>query len=432
MDNVTHSLAGVLLADIALAVHQCQRRRDAGDGEFRNHAGFRDAVFATALLSSNLPDLDILYVIASPGKLGYLLHHRGHTHTLLAVPVLACAGAALGVAWAALAVRLRGRNAQQAPAHCRLPAFELWLIGVFGGLLHIGMDFLNNYGVHPFWPFDNRWYYGDTIYIVDPWLIVGWCAVAWTAVETRFSKGLLLAIMAGVVILAWRAREVPPVVPWLLAAAALGAVWLSRHAQRRQRLWTAVLFTATLFGCLLSARHRARATMRAALSSDPKAQTVDIVSTPAPGNPLCWWVIAVQRDHQEYLLRQALVAPFGALASVRHCSNLAHATSAPLVPVPPKLAQPAKDNSAFVWLQQFQAPVSELAGLAQRQCRIAAFLRYARAPFWTTSGQRTRVGDLRYDRSPSAGFAELTSTPSSECPDRVPPWRAPRQELFGP
>ena len=33
-------------------------------------------------------------------------------------------------------------------------------------LSHILLDYTNNYGVHPYWPFDNRWIYGDSVFIV--------------------------------------------------------------------------------------------------------------------------------------------------------------------------------------------------------------------------------------------------------------------------
>ena len=40
---------------------------------------------------------------------------------------------------------------------------------------HCLMDFTNSYGWRPFLPFLDRWYYGDLVCIVDPylWLILG-------------------------------------------------------------------------------------------------------------------------------------------------------------------------------------------------------------------------------------------------------------------
>ncbi|WP_370466973.1 metal-dependent hydrolase, partial [Salmonella enterica] len=45
---------------------------------------------------------------------------------------------------------------------------QLAAIACLATLLHIALDFTNSYGVHPFWPFDNRWYYGDAVFIVEP------------------------------------------------------------------------------------------------------------------------------------------------------------------------------------------------------------------------------------------------------------------------
>ena len=52
-----------------------------------------------------------------------------------------------------------------------------------GTLLHLGMDFLNSYGVHPFWPIQNRWVYGDSVFIY-----VGICC-CWKRKVTGTSSG---------------------------------------------------------------------------------------------------------------------------------------------------------------------------------------------------------------------------------------------------
>src|SRR5688572_27706353 len=69
MDNLTHSLVGVALAHVALPDTAPRTRR----GVF----------LAGGVLAANLPDIDLLYVGITPPPLGYLLHHRGHTHTLV-------------------------------------------------------------------------------------------------------------------------------------------------------------------------------------------------------------------------------------------------------------------------------------------------------------------------------------------------------------
>ena len=72
MDNVTHSLAGMLLADAVCALRGEERRE------------VRAAAYLVSALANNLPDVDIVYTwLDGPKPLGSLLHHRGHSHTLV-------------------------------------------------------------------------------------------------------------------------------------------------------------------------------------------------------------------------------------------------------------------------------------------------------------------------------------------------------------
>ena len=48
-----------------------------------------------------------------------------------------------------------------------LPAAVLGYIGV---LSHVAMDWLNTYGVRLLMPLSPQWFYGDAVFIVDPWL----------------------------------------------------------------------------------------------------------------------------------------------------------------------------------------------------------------------------------------------------------------------
>jgi inner membrane protein len=48
----------------------------------------------------------------------------------------------------------------------------LFLYAYLAGLTHILLDFTNNYGVRPFWPFSERWYSWDIVFIVEPILLI--------------------------------------------------------------------------------------------------------------------------------------------------------------------------------------------------------------------------------------------------------------------
>src|SRR3990170_8878764 len=174
MDNLTHTLIGALVGEaIARAIPRAPN--DLPELTRRN------LCVTLAAVGSNLPDSDLLYSFFD-GKVNYLLHHRGHTHTILIALLLGAAVFGLTRWW------LRRRNLQASTADLRLLAAVLLLTP----LLHIAMDFCNNYGVHPFWPLDNRWFYGDSIFIIEP---LFWAACAPLAFVFRTRPGRFIVWM---------------------------------------------------------------------------------------------------------------------------------------------------------------------------------------------------------------------------------------------
>jgi inner membrane protein len=116
LDNVSHTVAGLLLAEAAVQL----RLKRAAPVSPR----FARAAYWISAAANNLPDLDALYTkITAPPPLGYLLHHRGHTHTL----ILALALSALLV----FAVRLLARRLRQELG--RTDWLWLWGVALFGG-----------------------------------------------------------------------------------------------------------------------------------------------------------------------------------------------------------------------------------------------------------------------------------------------------------
>jgi inner membrane protein len=177
LDNITHTLIGALVGETVARTTQS----DPGGlpGEVR-----RNLLVATAAIGSNLPDIDVLYSFIG-AKVNYLLHHRGHTHTIVGALVLSAAAFAI----ARWLLTRRG----SAPSTRDLT----WLAGVFAvtSLLHVGMDFTNNYGVHPFWPLSNRWFYGDTIFIAEP-LLWAACAPLALTFRSKLARSIVAAVLA--------------------------------------------------------------------------------------------------------------------------------------------------------------------------------------------------------------------------------------------
>jgi len=114
----------------------------------------------TLTLAAEAPDLDIIGSIR--GAAFGFAHHRGFTHSFLGVPV----DALVVVGFVYLIWRHRGRKIQDP----RLPPRWglLFFYACLAGLSHILLDFTNNYGVRPFWPFSEKWYSWDIVFIVEP------------------------------------------------------------------------------------------------------------------------------------------------------------------------------------------------------------------------------------------------------------------------
>jgi inner membrane protein len=114
----------------------------------------------TLTLAAEAPDLDVIGRFRGPAFA--FAHHRGFTHSFVGVPIDALAV----VGFVYLLWRLRGRKTKDPKMPPRWGI--LFLYACLGGLSHILLDFTNNYGVRPFWPFSEKWYSWDIVFIVEP------------------------------------------------------------------------------------------------------------------------------------------------------------------------------------------------------------------------------------------------------------------------
>lgn len=147
MDPICHTLVGACFAETGL-----KRRTGLG--------------LATLLLAANLPDIDVVAIPLGRN----LAFRRGWTHGLLAIAVLPLLLTALMWLWD-----------RRRPDPARLPVRprQLLLLAGLGVLTHPFLDYLNNYGMRWLMPFQDRWSYGDSLFIVDPWLWLALGAGVW-------------------------------------------------------------------------------------------------------------------------------------------------------------------------------------------------------------------------------------------------------------
>ncbi len=144
-------------------------------------AGFnRKSAYATlaAVLAAEAADLDIFWEFAGPVE--ELKHHRGITHTFIAVPVIAAV--VVGAVWLVdriLRSRAKPKPTQDLVQSARVPPTPapatqqicwgwLYLTAMVAALSHLLLDWTNIYGVRPFFPFNPRWYMGSIVFIAEP------------------------------------------------------------------------------------------------------------------------------------------------------------------------------------------------------------------------------------------------------------------------
>jgi hypothetical protein len=157
-------------------------------------------------------------------------------------------------------------------------------------------------------------------------------------------------------------------------------------------------------------------------------EVFDVSLAPAPSNPFCWSAMAVGRQGDRYGLWVATVALAPGLVPPGACAL--EPTGRTVTLGLPSLG----DTASVRWDGEWTRPLGELGGLARANCEAAAYLRWARLPFWVERpGHELVLGDIRYDRSPELEFAETAGTsPPATCPKRVPPWTPPRADLIEP
>ena len=159
MDNIAHSLVGLTSAKAGLD---------------------RLSPYATAVcvISANAADADFVSLFGDRWTL--LQYHRGITHSVVGT-------IAIGILIPALAYAIERivSSIRQRPPRIRFRG--LLLASMVAAATHPVMDWTNNYGVRPLLPWSGRWFYGDLVFIVDPyiWLTLGALAFLMTSNSRR-------------------------------------------------------------------------------------------------------------------------------------------------------------------------------------------------------------------------------------------------------
>jgi inner membrane protein len=270
MEPITHLMTGACLARAGLN---------------------RKAAYATLAmtLAAEAPDLDTLW--ATGGPVAGLQHHRGITHTLIGLPFDGLI--VLGVVWLVHRWRVRrarllaekpgvGASGLGASASAdSVIARPLTAAPVRWGLLygfvliallsHLLLDWTNNYGLRPFFPFNSHWYAGSIVFIFEP--------VLFAVLLAALIAPALFALIGGEV---GARQDTFRGKGWaIFALAAMVALWGWREVEHD----AAVRLAST-------ASYGPAATVVGDVSAPlSPAQVLRVTASPYPGNPYRWHTV---------------------------------------------------------------------------------------------------------------------------------------------
>ncbi|MEX0681103.1 MAG: metal-dependent hydrolase [Balneolales bacterium] len=256
MDPLAHTLFGASLAEAGL-----KEKTALATG--------------TLIIGANLPDIDVLSMFVSSDFA--LLMRRGWTHGLLALVAGPFLLTGLMLLYDHIRQRIRrsrhpanyssnsnsnastgsvitsasmfpGQNGPLDTSGPSLHPGRLLAISFLAVWSHSFLDWLNTYGIRLLMPFSETWFYGDTLFIIDPWL---WLLTGAAVVLAR-SKSL--PGMGGWVILGTAATALvttTDVVP--LAAKILWTAGIAVIILIRQQKWLHEKIQPTAIICLTAA-----------------------------------------------------------------------------------------------------------------------------------------------------------------------------------
>lgn len=235
MEPVTHFLTGACLG----------------------RSGFnRKTAYATLAmtLAAEAPDIDVVSSLGGPVT-GFC-HHRGITHTFLGAPFMALA--VTGVVWFI-------SRARRKPPTQPVRWLWIWFLALLADFSHLLLDFTNNYGLRPFFPFNPHWYAWSIVFIFEPVMFAA------------LLLGLLAPALLGLVEGEMRRRQ---------------------PGQLRGRGWAvAALVCVGLLYAVRNAEHAHAIHLAEAAGSPTRELLLRVAAEPVMINPFTWHMLEETPDH---------------------------------------------------------------------------------------------------------------------------------------
>ncbi len=277
MDPLAHTLVGASLA--------ATRLRDS-----------TTLAVPALVLGANAPDIDAVTMFIDRDL--SLWFRRGWTHGVLAMVVLPIALTLMLLFVDRVASRIRGKR----PTARAGPLLGLSTLAVVS---HPLLDWLNTYGVRFLMPFDGTWFYGDALFIIDPWiwLVLGTSTVlAFSASTIGAAIWVVLGVLTTLLVSGSDATPLTIRVLWCSGVAAI--LWLRLSKSWRleiPRLATACLMASFGYVALMVGLSELAVRQVGEWLAQRHIEAEEIMASPAPGNPFRREILVAADDRYHFL-----------------------------------------------------------------------------------------------------------------------------------
>jgi|SRR5215831_873247 len=280
MDNLAHSLVGLTAAKAGLEK-------------------LSPGATTVCVVSANLADADFISLFFGD-RWTLLQYHRGITHSIVGTLAIGLVAPVVALFIERIAARARARKPRIRPG-------GLFLASLIAAATHPILDWTNNYGVRPFLPWSPRWFYGDLVFIVDPYIWLGLGAVAFLLTSDKRWKLIgwaVIGLIATAVISAATRQSGPgftavkvALTIWVIAISGVIALrWLGKQQGLGRRAAFTALVALVFYWGVLAAAHAAgaRRTLEVAekIAANNGEQLLRTATMPTEVSPLSWQAVA--------------------------------------------------------------------------------------------------------------------------------------------
>lgn len=179
----------------------------------------------------------------------------------------------------------------------------IMLLGVafLGVWSHPLLDLLNTYGVRLLMPFSDTWFYGDTLFIIDPWFwLLAGAGVVLARSESWFGISGWIVLGTAVTALITTADVVPFFlkVIWLIGLSAIIIVrWSGRHRGATQPIAFTLLAILLLYIAFMITGSKLTASQARAQLTDGGSEISQVMANPLPARIFIRTGIAASETH---------------------------------------------------------------------------------------------------------------------------------------